>query len=86
MAYLYDTYPDIGVFLYRITLFFISIKYYMEVMMQDPGYIEYSKAKANNWLCQHTNCDSPILADVTLKWCQQHLYTEEGLCVHSEDI
>ena len=55
-------------------------------MMQDPGYIEYSKAKANNWLCQHTNCDSPILADVTLKWCQQHLYTEEGLCVHSEDI
>ena len=47
--------------------------------MQDQHYIEYSKAKANNWLCQHDGCDSSILADVTIKWCQHHLDVNEGV-------
>ena len=54
--------------------------------MQDQDYIEYSRARANNWLCQYEGCSTSILGDVTIKWCQHHLYTEEGLCVHPEDI
>ena len=54
--------------------------------MQDQDYIDYSKAKANNFQCQHNNCTSDILGDVSIKWCQHHLYVNEGICVTGEDI
>ena len=54
--------------------------------MQDLDYIEYSKAKANNWQCQHANCTTDILGDVSIKWCQHHLYVNEGIHVSPEDI
>jgi hypothetical protein len=54
--------------------------------MQDKDYIDYSKAKANNYKCQDTNCNSDILGDVSIKWCQHHLYINEGIHVRSEDI
>ena len=54
--------------------------------MQDQDYIDYSKAKANNFKCQHNNCDTNILADVTIKWCQHHLYVNEGIHVGWGDI
>jgi len=54
--------------------------------MQSQDYIEYSKAKANNWKCQQPNCTTDILGDVSIKWCQHHLYVNEGILVRPEDI
>ena len=54
--------------------------------MQDLDYPEYSKAKANDFKCQHTGCNTDILGDVTIKWCQHHLFIHEGIHVTSNDI
>ena len=60
--------------------------YECEILGIGADHLEYVKAKDNNWKCQHNGCDTDILGDVTIKWCQHHLYVNEGIHVTSDDI